>query len=238
MKIRKLITMFAIALCMMLPILMLTGCGADSKAYIWGKSFNYQRVVVDNLGGFGGENGTVIGTLLRNEFNKSNLDLKNVTINGITTDLSSAENLDANAFVSLLLEQAKNFFANTSTGKATFEFSSKEDKNVKINGTTYNLIEDTAPESYKMIDNDGGNNTIGYVSEVMPTRINNTDTTNCAFITINNEKLALYTSLSIDIPTINIVNDKSAFANYDENNNVISTSICLTYTSLFTLITE
>ena len=227
MKIRKLITMFAIALCMMLPMLILTGCGDYSKEYIWGKSFNYQRVVVDSLDEFGGENGTVIGTLL-----------KNVTINGITTDLSSAENLDANAFVSLLLEQAKNFFANTSTGKVTFEFSSKENKNVKINGTTYNLIEDTIPESYKIIDNDGSSNILGYVSEVMPTMINNTDTTNCASITINNGKLALYTLLSIDIPTVNIVNDESASDNYDENNNVISTSICLTYTSLFTLITE
>lgn len=205
-------------------LLLLSACGNTTK-YAWEKKFAYQGVVVNQWDSYA-PGGSKIIDLLKDEFKKNNLDFKNAEVNGESFDMSSAKNMSESELITYIESLAKSALDKTFKNKINVKVGKKEDLTININGTDYPLKPDETYSYYDILDS--SNKVIGFFEEVMPTKINNVDTSNCVVINLN--EFSSYTSCSIIIPTSKVINDNTATKDID-NGIVIKTKLSINFTA-------
>ena len=218
-----------LAICLFVPcIFAFTACGKEKeKTYAWGKTWSYQETVQSGWKSSGGDGNSIGSTkedLLKREFN--NLDLANMTIDGKKLDLSSVKSAELlkseieKAVKSFFQEQFKDF---------KVVFSTKEEKKVTINGTSYLAKENPnyGNNYYNiLLDNEGEKICGNFIDECFD--VNGKESLSLYF----NSKLP---SVSIGIPTKTIVSDLSMSKDIDEKGNVIGTKLYIDFEAYFSL---
>ncbi len=234
MKIKNRFFSIVFAVLLVLPMMcLLSGCGGDEpipKEYAWGKTFSYQGVFVANKGQYG-MGGTPYGELLKSEYNKNNIDLEKVTINGETKDLTSAcKGMTADAFISHIDNLAKTMLEKKYENFVV-KVGSEEEKTVTINNTTYNCVLQGG-DYYNIKEND---NNVGGFNSLISLDVDG-KTKGCLNLSYNKFQDTYY-NISMSFPTITICNDASA----DKNTNgdeVESTSISIQYYPYLSKVSE
>lgn len=181
----------------MLPIIfLLSACGAEIS-YVWNKTYKFTGLM-DCEWGTAMNHGLQYGDLLKQEYNRNNLDLQNVKIEDRSVDLSfcgSYEELKQN--LETLLSQA----AIAKINNLTISFKSEEDGLVNIAGTDYRFEKNgNYHSSYKILDED--NVTVGFFFGMVET-INNKNVVSVSLYSILN-------TVYFSIPTKEICYDESA----------------------------
>lgn len=234
---KKKILSLIFAICMLLPCMFaLTACGDDTPPTlsVWEKTWTYQNVIDDNwktAGGSADSNGNPTGstveTLLSREF--SNFDLKNAKIVGDgeqTLDLSSAISVDI--LKTEIENKARVFFENELTGfKVTF--STKEDKKLFIDNKTYIAkVGEFSATYYDIFMTEEDENKIGSFREET---INIPNANQILSFNINIKKF----DLTISIPTKTIVNDDTMGKDYDNNGELMGTTLNIRFTAFLSV---
>lgn len=213
---------FLLAICFLVPLaLVLTACGNDAPEtrYAWGKTFSYQGTVMHNFYSYGGNNGTEKGQLVKSEFKKSNLDLTKVKINNVTTDLSACANLSADQFLQEITKRAKAEMQSL-YGNITIKVGTEEECNVTINGKVYKLQKTEFDHRYNIIDESESetslNRECGNLSVKLCHDGNNQDLNyglDISKYTLDGKAGVVISSVTIEIPTIKVIEDESALFN-------------------------
>ena len=231
-KLKKGLYLF-IALVFIIPtVLLFSACG-DKSVDVFGKTFSYQGANEFNWNSFS-LNGTPIETLLQNEFNNNNLDLKNTTVNDenfSTIDLSGADSFES---LKSLIVTNLNSAVTAKLGNFTIVVGTKEEKTITINGTTHTFEVDPQNSELFNIYN-SKNELIGSFSKTC-SKINNK---NIMYFNLN----TIIVEATISIPTKTIITDPSAVKDmtYDETtqtNIVTGTKINVIATPRYTEVTE
>ncbi len=185
-----------LVLAAMLPIIfLLSACGAEIS-YVWNKTYKFTGLMDCEWNTTMG--GLQYGDLLKQEYNKNNLDLQNVKIEDRSVDLSfcgSYEELKQN--LETLLSQA----ATSKINNLTVSFKSEQDGVVNIAGTDYKFQKNgISGSNYRILDED--NVTVGFFSGMVET----IDNKNVVSVSLNSILNTVYFS----IPTKEICYDESA----------------------------
>ena len=207
MKLKKIIACVVVAICVMLPAILLVGCGKGKKQeYCWGKDFSWQNgVVINNLDTSISQNSKTKKQLLQREFKKDNLDLTNITLTTATEtktlDLGEAEEglKSADELIKLLNQKVLEKFESRYKD-LTVSVGKKEENKITINGREYELQYNGG--YYDIFDNEN-KTIIGTMHDFM-TRINGFDTQNCLWMSLYGNS---YGEVSITIPAKTTVDD-------------------------------
>lgn len=226
------------AICMLLPCMFaLTACGDDTPPTlsVWEKTWTYQNVFDGNwqtCGGSADSNGNPTGstveTLLKREFN--NFDLKNVKIVSMEgeqiLDLSSATSADI--LKNEIENKAKAFFENELNGfKVTF--STKDEKKLFVGDKTYMAkVKEYATTVYDIFAINDEQNWLGYFNEET---YNIPSANQVLSFNINTKNF----EFTLCLPTKTIVNDDTMGKDYDNNGELIKTTLNVRFTAFLSV---
>ena len=233
---KKICSFVATILLLIFAVFLMTACFEEETPpeYAWGKSFTFQGVFIDNKETrYGNESGSPIAELLKKEYNKSNLDFANATVNGVKYDLTAQKGANADEFISNLDALAKAKLYEKYKGfKVTV--GTEEEKTIKINDKVCNVVKtEGAPMCY-VADQSGTN--IGTFDPLISANVNGKTKGCFGLMLFATQFDDLYGDVWIDIPTIEISSDMSVekqleFINGTET--VVSTSVRLHYIPYF-----
>jgi len=247
MKSKKSILSFVLALCFIIPAMFfMTACGGDDGSgnyvaeYAWGKSFNYQGVMITDKNQYGPGGSTKVN-LIKSEYNniisgnESNLDFENATINGVKFDLTDYKGANANEFINNLDQIAKLRFEQMYAGYSIV-VGSEAEQTVTINGVLYNLVKTNNANEYQVweVDAQEGDSFVALLCSEISINIDNL-TKGCLYLDFVSSKFFAdyYDDVQIEIPTKEICYDGTANKTYGENNEITSTSVSICYTPYF-----
>ena len=243
----RIIGLILSALLVAVSALSLVGCGDDPYVpeYAWGKSFEFHGVTIDDKQSCGGlsetEKGSTRVDLIKSEYGKDNLDFANALVNGENFDLTSYKGATADEFIAKLDDLAKTKLNGIYSG-ITFTVGSEENPTLKVakagEEKTYELRKNennAQDEYYDVIADSTSGGTLGLFALDIARNVNNAATKGClVFSYLTGEKIiGEHFGIIIKIPTKEICNDPTAETNRDENNEIFSTYLTLTYTPCF-----
>lgn len=226
--------------------LCLVGCGEEPYVpeYAWGKSFEFRGVTIDDKNASGGTPQKPSSTrvdLIKSEYGKDNLDFANALVNGEKLDLTSYKGANVDEFISKLDNLAKTKLNDVYSG-ITFTVGSEENPTLKIakggEEKTYELRKNEGyaqDAHYDVMADSTSGGTLGLFALDIARNVNNAPTKGClVFSHLTGEKIiGEHFGIIIKIPTKEICNDPTAETNRDENNEIVSTYLILTYTPCF-----
>ena len=237
MKLKKKYLGIILSICLMVAFVF-TGCNETPIVYAWDKTFNYAGNFYDNYGSYSAktdqngnvlENGTATKALLEKQYNENNLLLSSATIDDEPIDLSNANSFSN--LIQIMEQKASDRLAKYNG--YTVSISSKDDLKITINGTDYSL-QDNSGNNYGIMDNE---ERVGYCTTAITDNVNNKSLKNSLMINVYKTKNN-FESVKIRIKTRTTITDPTAEKETNENNEVIETSIYITYTPVLTMVTE
>ena len=236
-KRRRIIGLILSMLLVATSALCLVGCGEEPYVpeYAWGKSFEFRGVTIDDKNTSGGTPQKPSST--RVDLIKS----ENAKINDEDFPLTSYKGATAEEFISKLDNLAKTKLNDIYSG-ITFTVGSEENPTLKIakagEEKTYELRKnegDAQDAHYDVMADSTSGGTLGLFALDIARNVNNAATKGClVFSYLTEEKIiGEHFGIIIKIPTKEICNDPTAETNRDENNEIFSTYLTLTYTPCF-----
>lgn len=204
-----------------------------TPVYAWEKTFGFTGEMNDFNDTYienDGVKGTGFETLLKQEFEKGNLDLSGTTINGEETDaflsVTSADELVAE-MKTLALRMFTERFENINIAVDT-----KSSLTVRINDIQYSLVL-IGKDIYALLSADT-KQIIGSLSPELMNAVNGIEfEKNCLKVSLKGS------NISINVPTKTVIDDISAYAEKDKATGVIiRTWIPLSYTAYFSEIID
>lgn len=217
-----------LALCLIIPALFLSACGSDNSStgdnsssgnnYAWGKTFTYQGTALNDYDSFGGNNGTPRAQLLKEEFDKGNLDLDNAEINGEVISLLSliCEDKSADEFFEYLKNRLESKL-HTMYENVTIVVGTEAEKTITVNNKTYTLEEDgVGTNFYKLVDENAADSSVlyqGMMCSILMSDASGQDLKSVLNISVFDEDANAKIGIEkviIKIPTLTKINDKTA----------------------------
>lgn len=223
-----------LALCLIIPALFLSACGGDNSStggnsssgnnYAWGKTFTYQGTTLNNYDSFGGNNGTPRAQLLKEEFDKGNLDLENINLFGNPQDLSTIyESKSADEFLADLTSRMESKLL-TMCRDVTIVVGTEAEKTITVKNKTYTLVEDGAGTNfYKLVDENAADSSVlyqGMMCSILMSDASGQDLKSVLNISVFDGDID---EVIIKIPTLTKIDDETAEP--DNDRSVISISL-------------
>ncbi len=215
-----------LALCLIIPALFLSACGSDNSStggnssggnsssgnnYAWGKTFTYQGTTLNDYDSFGGNNGTPRAQLLKEEFDKGNLDLENINLFGNPQDLSIIyESKSADEFLADLTSRMESKLL-TLCRDVTIVVGTEAEKTITVKNKTYTLVEDgEGTNFYKLVDENAADSSVlyqGMMCSILTSDASGQDLKSGLNISVFDGDID---EVIIKIPTLTKINDGTA----------------------------
>lgn len=221
-----------LVLCLIIPALFLSACGGDNSStggnsaggnssggnsYAWGKTFTYQGTTLNDYDSFGGNNGTPRAQLLKEEFDKGNLDFENIDLFGNPPAMPSIyKSMSADEFLDNLTSRMESKLS-TICKDVTIVVGTEAEKTITVNNKTYTLVETgVGTNFYKLVDENATDSSVlyqGMMCSILTSDASGQDLKSGLNISVFDEDANAKISIEkviINIPTLTKIDDETA----------------------------